>query len=78
VGGHHELVRDGVTGVLFKADDEASLVEAIGRLVGDPTLQESLRANGLDFVRDERNWRNSVERYVEVYGSAIQSARTGQ
>ena len=48
------------------------------RLVGDPALQASLRANGLDFVRDERNWRNSVERYVEVYGSAIQAARTGQ
>lgn len=78
VGGHHELVRDGVTGILFKADDEASLVEAIGRLVGDPALQESLCANGLDFVRDERNWRNSVERYVEVYGGAIQAVRAGQ
>jgi PEP-CTERM/exosortase A-associated glycosyltransferase len=78
VGGHHELVRDGVTGILFKADDEASLVEAVGRLVGAPALQENLRANGLEFVRDERNWRNSVERYVEVYGSAIKAVRVGQ
>lgn len=71
VGGHRELVRDGVTGVLFRADDEDSLVESVLRVVDSPELQDSLRANGLRFVRDERNWRNSVERYVEVYGSLL-------
>lgn len=70
VGGHHELVRDGVTGMLFKADDATSLVSAILNVVASPALQAMLRENGLAFVRDERNWRNSVERYVDVYGSA--------
>ena len=73
VGGHHELVSDGVTGVLFKADNAASLVAAIRHVVASPDLQAKLRENGLDFVRDERNWRNSVERYVDVYGGAIRS-----
>lgn len=73
VGGHHELVIDGVTGVLFKADDKTSLVAAIRNIVVSPTLQLKLRENGIAFVRDERNWHNSVERYVEVYGNAIHS-----
>ncbi len=73
VGGHHELVSDGVTGVLFKADNAASLVAAIRHVVASPDLQAKLRENGLAFVRDERNWRNSVERYVDVYGGAIRS-----
>lgn len=67
VGGHHELVRDEVTGLLYKADNEAALVAAILKLIGSPALQEKLRNNGLDFVRDERNWRNSVRQYCDVY-----------
>ena len=73
VGGHHELVSDGVTGVLFKADNAASLVAAIHKVIASPELQTKLRENGLAFVRDERNWRNSVERYLDVYGGAIRS-----
>jgi PEP-CTERM/exosortase A-associated glycosyltransferase len=71
VGGHRELVRHGVTGVLFKADDVASLVDAIVDTVGSPQLQARLREGGLAFVRDERNWRNSVERYAGVYSAAV-------
>lgn len=68
VGGHHELVEDGVTGVLFKADNVDALVEAINGLISRPDLQQTLRENGLSFVRDERNWKNSVANYVDVYG----------
>jgi PEP-CTERM/exosortase A-associated glycosyltransferase len=74
VGGHRELVRHGVTGVLFKADDVASLVDAILDTVDAPQLQARLRENGLAFVRDERNWRNSVERYSAVYEAVISGA----
>lgn len=71
VGGHHELVRDGVTGILFKADDVGSLVEAVQDLVALPERQACLQENGLAFVRDERNWRSSVARYADVYAGAI-------
>lgn len=74
VGGHRELVRDRVTGVLFKADDVASLVDAILDTVDAPQLQEKLRENGLAFVRDERNWRNSVDRYAAVYAAVKSGA----
>jgi len=71
VGGHHELVKDGVTGVLYKADSEAALVTAITKLIGSPSLQEKLRNSGLDFVRNERNWRNSVLKYNDIYSNIL-------
>lgn len=70
VGGHRELIRHGETGMLFKADDSEALVAAVMQLLGDPSLQNQLRVNGLAFVRDERNWKASVAKYADVYGSA--------
>lgn len=75
VGGHRELVHHGVTGVLYKAGDSTSLVAAILDLVGSPGLQAQLRDNGLEFVRNERNWRNSVDRYGPVYEALRPPAR---
>jgi glycogen synthase len=71
VGGHRELVRHRETGILFKADDVAALVEAVSDLLNDRSLQASLQQQGLAHVRDERNWRNSVARYAEVYAGAL-------
>lgn len=75
VGGHRELVIDGETGILFKADDIDALVVAVESLMKDKALQEKLKRNGLDFVRDERNWTNSVARYTAVYEGAVAQGR---
>lgn len=71
VGGHHELIDDRRTGLLFKAGDRAALVAAIEELIASPELQQRLRSNGLDFVKNERNWTRSVERYAAVYAAAL-------
>jgi glycosyltransferase involved in cell wall biosynthesis len=76
VGGHRELIRDGETGVLFKADDVLALVQAAQQLLAQPDLQERLKVNGERFVREERNWRNSVAVYQDVYTSARELANT--
>jgi PEP-CTERM/exosortase A-associated glycosyltransferase len=73
VGGHHELVRHRDTGILFKADDVSALVAAVSDLLNDTALQSTLQHNGLAHVRDERNWRNSVARYAEVYAGALKA-----
>lgn len=78
VGGHHELIQDRVTGVLYQAGNEASLVAAVDELLSAPELQSKLRANGLDFVKNERNWRRSVERYVELYGALLKPLGAGR
>lgn len=67
VGGHKELVRDGVTGVLFQAGNRQALAEAIVRVAADHELRGRLITNGLRFVREERTWTRAVERYEPVY-----------
>jgi PEP-CTERM/exosortase A-associated glycosyltransferase len=67
VGGHRELIRDGETGLLFKAGDAASLVDAVVRLRGTAGLAAKLRQAGREFVEHERTWAASTSRYRNVF-----------
>lgn len=71
VGGHRELVRDGLTGVLFRAGDRRALAEAVLKLVADSSLRERLAAEGLRFVREERTWTQAVRGYAPVYARLL-------
>ncbi len=69
VGGHRELVEDGVTGRLFAADDAGALARtALAAL--DPAREAenaALTAPALDFVRETRSWSAVAARYLPVY-----------
>ena len=67
VGGHKELVRDGVTGVLFQAGNAAALSATLSRLLADRSRWPALRAAGRAFVERERTWQSSVARYKAIY-----------
>jgi glycogen synthase len=71
VGGHKELIRDGETGLLFRAGSETALAEAIARLLEQKEAWGAYRARGRRFVEEERNWKASVSRYRQVYGNAL-------
>jgi PEP-CTERM/exosortase A-associated glycosyltransferase len=68
VGGHRELIADGKTGVLFKADDPVSLADKVGALLEAGQQWPALRAAGRHYVESERNWPVSVARYKSIYG----------
>ena len=68
VGGHQELIVDGKTGVLFKADDPQALAVKVGALADAQAEWPALRAAGREFVESERNWKASVGRYKSIYG----------
>jgi PEP-CTERM/exosortase A-associated glycosyltransferase len=68
IGGHAELVTDGLTGLLFKAESPESLVEQASRLGRDPELRAQLGAGGRRWVESERSWEQIVTRYLPVYG----------
>jgi PEP-CTERM/exosortase A-associated glycosyltransferase len=70
VGGHRELIRDGVTGILFAAGDSAALARAVIDLVGAESSWTALREAGRHFVETERTWGRSVARYRDVYANA--------
>ena len=75
VGGHRELVRDGVTGFLFKAGDVAALEAALEAMLARREQWPQIRAQARRFVESERTWANSVARYDDVYRRAL--ARSG-
>jgi glycosyltransferase involved in cell wall biosynthesis len=68
VGGHRELIRDGETGVLFKAGDADALARKVLDLLADQPAWPRLRTAARRFVETERNWPASVGRYRLVYG----------
>ena len=68
VGGHKELIRDGQTGVLFRAGDTGDLAGKVVALLKHEQGWAAMRRNARQFVETERNWAASVARYRQVYG----------
>ncbi|MDP2005217.1 MAG: glycosyltransferase, exosortase A system-associated [Rubrivivax sp.] len=64
VGGHKELIRDGETGVLFKAGNAQALADAVDGLLQRRDEWPVLRAAGRRFVELERTWQASASRYL--------------
>jgi len=67
VGGHRELIADGVTGTLFPPDDPPAMADALAGLLADRAIWDERRACARSFVESERNWGVNVARYQPVY-----------
>ena len=67
VGGHRELIRDGETGVLFRAGSAPSLTDAVHGLLQRREQWPALRAAGRAFVERERQWAASARHYRPVF-----------
>ena len=75
VGGHRELIEDGVTGTLFAPDDPAALATAVARMFAERADWPRRRAAGKLFVQTERNWDVSVANYAPVYARLMETRR---
>ncbi len=67
VGGHRELIEDGVTGTLFAPDDPAAIAAALAEMFANRGDWDERRAVALAFVERERNWSSNIVRYEPVY-----------
>lgn len=67
IGGHREIVVDGVNGLLFTADDVDDLVSRCGQLLKNAQQRTDLGERGRRWVTDHRDWRVLVKRYIELY-----------
>jgi len=67
VGGHRELIEDGVTGGLFAPDDSAACAEALAALLAERDRWDAYRAAGRAHVEQSHDWARNVERYRDVY-----------
>ena len=74
VGGHRELIRDGETGVLFKAESPQDLASKVLDLLNTPERWPAMKVAGRRFVETERNWKVSVAYYRDIYSRLTDKA----
>ncbi len=67
VGGHRELIEDGVTGTLFAPGDPAALADAVAGIFADRANWDARRNRAAAFVEAERNWSSNIARYDPIY-----------
>ena len=77
VGGVPEIVRDGETGLLVPAGDQAAIVRALAAVAHDPALGRRLGQRGRDFVRADFDIQQMLGRTESCYGELIERKRTG-
>ena len=77
VGGHKELILDGVTGYLFRANDIHSLAERILAVISDRGHWHQVGTAARKFVEEQRTWRASVRAYSSLYARLIDGTRLG-
>jgi glycogen(starch) synthase len=67
VGGHRELIEDGVTGTLFPAGDPQALADALDTLFANRGRWEERRDTARAFIERDRNWSSNISRYMPAY-----------
>jgi glycogen synthase len=71
VGGHRELITDGVTGTLFAPDDPAACAAALAALLDDRANWHQRRDQARNHVKTRHDWASNVQRYPPVYQSLL-------
>ena len=67
VGGHRELIEDGVTGTLFAPDSPLALAAALSGLFDNRASWPARRETARSFVRASHDWAVNAQRYLRVY-----------
>ena len=79
VGGHRELIQDGVTGTLFPPDNPAAIAQALTKLLEKRDIWDERRTTARQFVEKDRNWSSNISRYEPVYHNLMaKGARKGR
>jgi PEP-CTERM/exosortase A-associated glycosyltransferase len=71
VGGHRELVTDGVTGVLFPPDNPQKCAASLAALLADKGAWETLRQQAKSHVRQHHDWSANARNYLPVYQTVL-------
>ena len=75
VGGHRELIADGITGTLFGPDDPVDLARALAILMWRRSEWAHQRIASRRAVERDHDWARNVQRYQDVYQSVLAPVR---
>jgi glycogen synthase len=78
VGGHRELIDDGRTGFLFKADDLLDLALRLREVLGASHVWPVIGTAARRFVERERTWPAVAASYAQVYDRARSVSRRAE
>lgn len=71
VGGHRELIEDGVTGTLFAPDDPGAIANALTDLLEQRPMWDARRDTARTFIERDRNWSSNISRYHPIYDKLV-------
>jgi glycosyltransferase involved in cell wall biosynthesis len=71
VGGHRELIEDGVSGILFPPGDSDGLARTLEALLRDPERARRIAVRASMDVAERFTWRHATAPYQAVYESAL-------
>lgn len=74
VGGHRELIEDGVSGLLFPADDPAACAAALSNLIAQQGNWDTMRDRARAHVAERHDWSKNIHRYQSVYHQLLSRA----
>ena len=69
LGSRRELLKDGETGILYRAGDSSELTSAMRTLVQNPELSRRMGENGLRLVREQYSPTRHFENLTAIYES---------
>jgi glycosyltransferase involved in cell wall biosynthesis len=72
VHGVPEIVKDGVNGILVKAQDDKSLANGMMKLLDDVEFRNRLAENGKRMIKDYA-WDNIADRYIKIYQKILKN-----
>jgi glycogen(starch) synthase len=67
VGGHCELIEDGVTGTLFPPGDPDAMAASLDGLFADRGQWDERRKTARRFVERDHNWSSNISCYTPLY-----------
>jgi len=71
VGGHRELIADGLTGTLFAPDDPADCAATLAGLLARRGEWEAMRAVARAHVSERHDWARNANRYRDIYQALV-------
>jgi len=75
IGGVPEVVEDGVSGLLVKPGDVEALVQALLRLLRDPSLRQRMGQAGRRRAETSFNQRQQVKQMEHIYETVLNGGR---